>query len=217
MEFFAQTQQLIAGGCHPQLRVRQTLAALKVLATSNWITFQAHDELAAAYEFLRRVEHRLQMIADEKPHALPEDAEAVERFAHFFGYDSRATFARDLLGHLNTVQGHYSKLFEGDPTGTEKLPDVDYGAGPDDPRLLDHLATLGFKKPLMVAKTVQQWMQGDYRALRVEATRSAFVEFIPGLINGMAHAEDPDDAVTAFDRFLGALQRGARLISLLSH
>src|SRR5713226_513310 len=61
IEFFAQTQQLIAGGRHPQLRVRQTLAALKVLATSNWITFQAHDELAAAYEFLRRVEHRLQM------------------------------------------------------------------------------------------------------------------------------------------------------------
>jgi [glutamine synthetase] adenylyltransferase / [glutamine synthetase]-adenylyl-L-tyrosine phosphorylase len=216
IEFFAQTQQLIAGGRHPELRVRPTLAALKVLATSNWITFQAHDELAAAYEFLRRVEHRLQMIADEQTHALPEDAEAMERFAHFFGYEGRAAFARDLLGHLNTVQGHYSKLFEGDPTGTEKLPDVDYGAGPDDPRLLDHLATLGFKKPLMVAKTVQQWMQGDYRALRVEATRSAFVEFIPGLINGLAHAEDPDDAVTAFDRFLGALQRGGRLISLLS-
>lgn len=216
IEFFAQTQQLIAGGRHPELRVRPTLQALNVLATSNWITFQAHDELSAAYGFLRRVEHRLQMIADEQTHTLPEDAEAVERFAHFFGYDSRAAFAKDLLGHLNIVQGHYSKLFEGDPTGTAKLPQVNYGAGPDDPRLLEHLATLGFKKPFMVAKTVQQWMQGDYRALRVEATRSAFVEFIPGLIAGLAHAEDPDDAVTAFDRFLGALQRGGRLISLLS-
>ena len=38
---------------------------------------------------------------------------------------------------------------------------------------------------------------------------------MPGLIDGLAHAEDPDDAVTAFDRFLGALQRGGRLISLL--
>jgi glutamate-ammonia-ligase adenylyltransferase len=216
IEFFAQTQQLIAGGRHPELRVRPTLQALNVLATSNWITFQAHDELSAAYEFLRRVEHRLQMIADEQTHTLPDDAAAMERFAHFFGYDSRAVFAKDLLGHLNIVQGHYSKLFEGDPTGTAKLPQVNYGAGPDDPRLLEHLATLGFKKPFMVAKTVQQWMQGDYRALRVEATRCAFVEFIPGLIEGLAHAEDPDDAVTAFDRFLGALQRGGRLISLLS-
>jgi len=94
IEFFAQTQQLIAGGRHPELRVRPTLHALQVLATSNWITFQAFDELTAAYEFLRRVEHRLQMIADEQTHALPEGAEAVERFANFFGYESRAAFAK---------------------------------------------------------------------------------------------------------------------------
>jgi glutamate-ammonia-ligase adenylyltransferase len=216
IEFFAQTQQLIAGGRHPELRARPTLEALDVLASSNWITFAARDELTAAYIFLRRVEHRLQMMADEQTHALPDDIEAVERFANFFGYGSRAAFAKDLLGHLNVVQGHYGKLFEGDPTGTAKLPAADYSAGPDDPRLIEYLVALGFKKPAVVAKTVQQWMSGDYRALRVEATRNAFVEFVPGLIDGLAHAEEPDNAVTAFDRFLQALQRGGRLISLLS-
>ena len=216
IEFFAQTQQLIAGGRHPELRVRPTLEALKVLASNNWITFVARDELTAAYEFLRRVEHRLQMIADEQTHSLPDDIEAVERFAGFLGYESRAAFASDLLGHLNIVQGHYEKLFEGDPTGTAKLPSVDYSTGPDDTRLLDHLAALGFKKPLMVAQTVQQWMRGDYRVFRAEATRNAFIEFVPALIDGLAHAEEPDNAVTAFDRFLQALQRGGRLISLLS-
>src|ERR1700687_1648631 len=216
IEFFAQTQQLIAGGRHRELRVRPTLEALDVLASSNWITYEARDQLTAAYAFLRRVEHRLQMIADEQTHTLPDDVEAVERFACFFGYDSRAAFARDLLGHLNVVQGHYGKLFEGDPTGTAKLPAADYGAGADDPRLLQHLAALGFKNPIMVAQTVQQWMVGDYRVFRLESTRNAFVEFVPALIDGLAHAEEPDNAVTAFDRFLGALQRGGRLISLLS-
>jgi [glutamine synthetase] adenylyltransferase / [glutamine synthetase]-adenylyl-L-tyrosine phosphorylase len=216
IEFFAQTQQLIAGGRHPELRVRPTLEALEVLASSNWITFEARDQLTAAYEFLRRVEHRLQMVADEQTHTLPDDVEAVARFAHFLGYESRAGFAKDLLGHLNIVQGHYGKLFEGDPTGSVQLPAVDYGAGPDDPRLLEHLATLGFKKPVMVAQTLQQWLAGDYRVFRTETTHSAFVEFIPALIDGLARAEEPDAAVTAFDRFLGALQRGGRLISLLS-
>ncbi len=215
IEFFAQTQQLIAGGRHPELRVRPTLEALKVLASSNWITFAARDELTAAYEFLRRVEHRLQMVADEQTHSLPDDSEAVERFARFFGYDSRAAFAKDLLGHLNIVQRHYEQLFEGDPTGTAQLPAVDYLAGPEDPRLLDYLATLGFKKPIMVAETVRQWLTGDYRVLRTETTRNAFIEFVPALIDGLAHAEEPDSAVTAFDRFLQALQRGGRLISLL--
>jgi len=216
IEFFAQTQQLIAGGRHPELRVRPTLEALNVLAASNWITFAARDELTAAYVFLRRVEHRLQMVADEQTHTLPEEPEAVERFAWFLGYESRAAFASDLLGHLNVVQGHYAKLFEGDPTGTVKLPAADYAAGPDDPRLLEHLASLGFKKPIMVAETVRQWMVGDYRVFRIETTRSAFIEFVPALIAGLADAEDPDNAVTAFDRFLQALQRGGRLISLLS-
>src|SRR5438270_11159748 len=137
IEFFAQTQQLIAGGRHAELRVRPTLEALDVLASSNWITFQARDELAAAYQYLRRVEHRLQMVADEQTHSLPEEAEAVARFAHLLGCDGRDAFARDLLGHLEIVQGHYSKLFEGDPTGTAKLPGFDYTRGTDNPRLLD--------------------------------------------------------------------------------
>jgi glutamate-ammonia-ligase adenylyltransferase len=216
IEFFAQTQQLIAGGRHPELRVRQTLEALNILAASNWITFAARDELAAAYEFLRRVEHRLQMIADEQTHTLPETVEATERFARFLGYDDRASFARDLLLHLTCVQGHYSRLFEGDPAGTVQLPAVDYSVGPNEPRLLEHFSGLGFKKPIMVAETVQKWMEGEYRVLKVETTRQAFVAFVPALIVGLAHAEEPDNAVIAFDRLLQALQRGGRLISLLS-
>jgi [glutamine synthetase] adenylyltransferase / [glutamine synthetase]-adenylyl-L-tyrosine phosphorylase len=215
IEFFAQTQQLIAGGRHVELRVRPTLEALAVLASNNWITFAARDELTAAYHFLRRVEHRLQMIADEQTHSLPADIEAMERFACFLGYDSRAAFAQDLLGHLNIVQGHYSKLFEGDPAGTVKFPLVDYGAGAEDPRLLHHLTALGFKEPIPVAQTVQHWLAGEYRVFRTASTRTAFAEFVPALIDGLAHAEEPDRAVVAFDRFLQALQRGGRLITLL--
>src|SRR5579871_2755002 len=216
IEFFAQTQQLITGGRHPELRVRPTLEALDRLASSDWITFEARDQLTAAYEYLRRVEHRLQMIADEQTHTLPEEPQAVEQFARFFGYEGRDAFAKDLLLHLSIVQGHYAKLFEGDPAGTAKLPDVDYAAGPDDPRLIDHLTALGFKKPIVVAATVQQWLEGDYRVFRSEPTRNSFVEFLPSLIGGLANAEDPDNAIVVFDHFLQALQRGGRLFVLLS-
>ncbi|GLH78998.1 glutamate-ammonia-ligase adenylyltransferase [Bradyrhizobium sp. SSBR45G] len=215
IEFFAQTQQLIAGGRHPELRVRPTLQALDVLTASKWITEQARDELSVAYQFLRRVEHRLQMMADEQIHSLPDDVDGVGRFACFFGYESRECFAIDLLLHLNIVQGHYARLFEGDPTGTVSLPAVNYGAGPDEPRLMEHLVALGFRDPLMVAKTLQQWLAGEYRVFRTETTRSAFTEFLPALIVGLAHADEPDRAVVAFDRFLQALQLGGRLITLL--
>src|SRR4029078_5320670 len=49
IEFFAQTQQLIAGGRHPELRARPTLQALDVLASSNWITVQAREQLPDAH------------------------------------------------------------------------------------------------------------------------------------------------------------------------
>ncbi|OQW60719.1 MAG: glutamine-synthetase adenylyltransferase [Proteobacteria bacterium SG_bin9] len=216
IEFFAQTQQLIAGGRHPELRVRPTLEALDTLAGSNWITFEARDELATAYHFLRKVEHRLQMIADEQTHTLPDDVEAMERFAKFLGYADRAAFAEELLGYLNRVQRHYSKLFEGDPTGTARLPDVNLGGGPGDMRLLEHLLSLGFKQPKTVSEALQHWIAGDYRVLKLETTRKALEDFLPQLIARLALAEEPDAAVTAFDRFLQALQRGGRLISLLS-
>lgn len=216
IEFFAQTQQMIAGGRHPELRVRPTLEALGILAGSNWITHEAKGELAAAYQYLRRVEHRLQMVTDEQTHMLPDSAEGVDQFAHFFGYPDRDAFARDLLVHSEIVQGHYGKLFEGDPHGDAKMPDIDYGKGPDDQTLLAHLASLGFKKPAMVAETVATWLRGEYRVLKVESTLRALIDFVPTLIAGLAEAEEPDAAVIAFDRLLQELHRGGRLISLLS-
>lgn len=214
IEFFAQTQQLIAGGRHPELRLRPTLAVLEVLAASGWITGQVRQELTSAYLFLRRVEHRLQMVADEQTHALPESRAAVEAIACFLGYENREAFARELLRQLDIVQGHYSKLFE-EPAGRGIEPDIDYGAGPDDPRLLPHLASLGFRNPPVVAQAVHDWMSGDYRLFRSDSTREAFVAFVPALIDGLAHAEEPDRAVVAFDQFLRALQWGGRLIPLL--
>lgn len=215
IEFFAQTQQMIAGGRHPQLRVRPTLEALDILAKNNWITFAARDEMAAAYVFLRRVEHRLQMVADEQTHSLPDTVEAVENFARFLGYQDRAAFARDLIAHLQCVQSHYGKLFEADDEDAHTQP-IYYEAGPDDLTTLAHFSKLGFRQPVMAAQAVQQWYGGDYRALRVETTRRAFNEFIPALVTGLAQAEEPDSAVIAFDRLLQELQGGGRLVSLLS-
>jgi len=216
IEFFAQTQQLIAGGRHPELRARPTLDALDLLASSRWITPEAREQLAEAYIFLRRVEHRLQMVADEQTHTLPDRRDGVERFARFFGYENRDAFAHDLLGHLQIVQEHYAKLFEGDFAGTAKLREVDYARGPDDPRVIEQFASLGFKKPAAAASTVCEWLQGGYRVFKVEASRTAFLHFLPSLIAGLADAEDPDRAVIVFDRFLQALRRGGRLFALLS-
>jgi len=90
-------------------------ATLAALAADRWIDVAARDELTAAYDFLRRVEHRLQMVADEQTHSLPSDRVGLERFARFLGYAGRDDFAAALLAQLHAVQRHYARLFEDAP------------------------------------------------------------------------------------------------------
>ena len=77
IEFFAQTQQLIAGGRDKTLRVRPTAEALAGLARTGWIAEQTAQHLTTTYWFLRAVENRLQMRRDEQTHVMPETEEGV--------------------------------------------------------------------------------------------------------------------------------------------
>src|SRR5690606_6041651 len=81
IEFFVQTQQLIAGGRFPELRGRRTVDMLAELARRGWISPAAAEELSEQYWFLRDVEHTIQMVADEQSHTLPEDDEGLTRIA----------------------------------------------------------------------------------------------------------------------------------------
>ena len=84
IEFFVQTQQLIAGGRHAALRGRETVATLRALADGGWIDERSVTISTAANDFLRRVEHRLQMMADEQTHTLPRHRDALEAFSRAF-------------------------------------------------------------------------------------------------------------------------------------
>ena len=213
IEFFVQTQQLIAGGRHPELRGRETLAMLATLADGGWISADAARDLADAYCFLRTVEHRLQMVADEQTHVLPSDPQALDRFARFLGFAGRDAFAAALLEHMRKVQGHYARLFEG--AGASERLKLAFPPVADDPRTLDTLVGLGFKNPLEASATVRRWLAGDIPALRGEFAKSHFAELIPVLIEHFSHGKAPDRTLVAFDRFLAAVHGGGRLFSLL--
>jgi glutamate-ammonia-ligase adenylyltransferase len=74
---------------------------------------------------------------------------------------------------------------------------------------------MGFRKPLEVSATVRQWLEGAYPSLRSEFARGQFAELVPVLLDRLSRTEHPDAALNAFDQFIGGLQRGARLFSLL--
>jgi len=215
IEFFVQTQQLIAGGRNPELRGRETLSTLVMLADGGWISADARTDLDAAYRFLRKVEHRLQMVADEQTHTLPADEEALGQFARFLGFESRDAFAKVFLGHLRAVQRQYAKLFEGDPALPGIRQPLVFPAGTDDRATIDQLAGLGFKHPYEVTATVRRWLGGTYRSLRSEFARTNLAELVPFILVELARTENPEGALLSLDRFLAALYRGPRFYSLL--
>jgi [glutamine synthetase] adenylyltransferase / [glutamine synthetase]-adenylyl-L-tyrosine phosphorylase len=215
IEFFVQTQQLIAGGRYPELRGKETLRTLDTLAAGDWIDAEARDDLAAAYRFLRVIENRLQMVADEQTHSLPPERDGLERFARFAGFADRDAFAETLLVHLRNVQRHYATLFENAPALEAARRALRFPAASDDRETLDRLTEMGFRQSLEVSALVRRWGSGAYPALKGEFARAELAEIVPVLLNHFARSANPDGAAIAFDRFLVGLHGGGRLFSLL--
>jgi [glutamine synthetase] adenylyltransferase / [glutamine synthetase]-adenylyl-L-tyrosine phosphorylase len=215
IEFFVQTQQLIAGGRHTELRDRGTVVTLSALTADGWIDEQARDELAAAYGFLRTVEHRLQMMADEQTHTLPATAEALDVFARFLGYSSRDEFADVLVGHLRKVERHYVRLFERAPALLAQQQRLSFEPFERDGELFERLTQMGFRRAPEIVDAVRNWRSGAYRAVRGEQARENLVKLTPVILDQLSRAENPDASFVAFDRFLAGLRAGGRLFSLL--
>jgi [glutamine synthetase] adenylyltransferase / [glutamine synthetase]-adenylyl-L-tyrosine phosphorylase len=213
IEFFAQTQQLIWGGRMPELRVRATCEALRRLAETGRIDPKVATTLIADYRFLRRLEHRLQMVDDAQTHRLPDNRDGIARVATFLGYRSSAAFSADLTVHLGSVERHYAELFEQAPSlaGPGNLV---FTGNEDDPDTLATLSRLGFARPADVAALVRSWHHGRMRATRSQRAREIMTELVPELLRIFGATSHPDEALRRFDQFLTRLAAGVQLFSL---
>ncbi len=213
VEFFAQTQQLIWGGRMPQLRVRSTCEALRRLAAAGRIDPVTAAALIDDYRFLRRVEHRLQMVDDAQTHRLPSDWDGIARLAVFLGYRGPDALAADLTTHLSSVERYYAELFEQAPTlaGPGNLV---FTGTEDDPDTLRTLSELGFADPQSVAALVRSWHHGRLRATRSQRVREILTELVPELLRIFGTTPHPDQALQRFNRFLSHQPAGVQLFSL---
>ena len=213
IEFFAQTQQLIWGGRLRELRTGSTCEALRRLAAAGRIDPTTAAQLIDDYRFLRRLEHRLQMVDDAQTHVLPPDRAGIARIGVFLGYSKTDAFVTDLLGHLTSVEKHYADLFEQAPSlaGPGNLV---FTGVEDDPETLDTLVYLGFIKPATVAALVRGWHDGRLRATRSQRAREILTELIPELLRIFGATPHPDTALLRFDQFLSRLPAGVQVFSL---
>jgi glutamate-ammonia-ligase adenylyltransferase len=215
IEFFVQTQQLIFGGRRPRMRGARTLDMLAELHADGWVSAQAVAELSEAYEFLRRIEHRLQMVADEQTQRLPLDAAELTRFAKFCGYAGLKQFSADVVAHMRRVETNYARLFEHAPGLDASAGSLVFTGVVDDPGTLTTLRSLGFRQPEQAAEIIRGWHFGRRLAIRSARAREVLTELTPALLDAFSRSGDPDAALTALDAALGRMTAAVELFSIL--
>jgi glutamate-ammonia-ligase adenylyltransferase len=96
IEFIVQLLQVVRGGRQPQIRSRNTLESLRLLARAGLLPEPTAQRLTASYVFLRRLEHRIQYLDDAQTHCVPVDDADLDRLAQ--------TLGADLAQHLPQVR-----------------------------------------------------------------------------------------------------------------
>ena len=113
IEFIVQLLQVVRGGQFPELRQRPTLKALQSVARAGLMSSATARALSNAYEFLRRVEHRIQYLDDQQTHVLPTDDGDLNWIAATMGYDTSTAFLIDLDTHKEFVANEFDHLLSG--------------------------------------------------------------------------------------------------------
>jgi glutamate-ammonia-ligase adenylyltransferase len=123
IEFVVQAAQLLNAGRIPFLQGAQTLPTLQKLAQYQLLSDAEARDLAAAYCFLRDVEHRVQMENNLQTHTIPADRASRERLARLMGFTKLTAFEKALKKHADGVRRTYEKFVEADAgESTSLLP-----------------------------------------------------------------------------------------------
>lgn len=211
IEFIVQTLSLVWGGQNLSLRIPQTLKALAALAKTKHLPNAAARELASAYETLRRVEHRLQMVADRQTHSLPASQAGLDDFIIFLNEpDFRKTFPKLLA----RVHAHFVDFFDAGEVGHALL---DPGAQGKPPEVFAaRLSGLGFTDIQHITERIRAWINGDIPALRAERARELLESLLPRLLEALGRQTEPDRAFLHFDTLISRQRAGVQLLSLFT-
>ncbi len=198
IEFVVQALQLLHGARHAFLQETSTLKVLPVLADLELLPHEEARTLEDAYRFLRSVEHRLQIEAEQQTHTVPENSAALRRLAGSLGFSSAEEFNDALRGRMQKVRAIFRRVISTPKGGG--LPEENLQIFRDQKTAGKSLADLA-KAP-----------GGRHVAPR---TRQVLRNLRPLLFRWLERAGDPDMALNQFIRFVEAYGLRSMLFELL--
>jgi glutamate-ammonia-ligase adenylyltransferase len=216
VEFAVQLLQLVHGRTDSSLHVASTVEALSALGSGGYVGRDDAANLTASYEFLRLLEHRLQLQRLQRTHMLPapEDDEALRwlaRAAHI-----RPDGTRDALGVLREelkrqtvrVSRLHAKLFY-QPLLESVDPSLGFAPGMSPEAAGRQLAALGYEGPQSALTHLAALVSQSGRRGRVQSV------LLPRLLDWLSDTPDPDSGLLAYRRISDALSEHRWYLSTL--
>lgn len=225
VEFTIQFLQLLNGGDLPAVRQRNTLRAMQALAQAGCLTDQEFGILGDTYRFLRRLEHRLQIMGDLQTHSLPEDPEELRKLAFRMGYADgdqpgagldafladyrqKTELNRKILDHL------LHQTFEGEDGEPES--DLVLDPNPDPATIQAVLGKYPFRDLQGAYQCLMQLATESVPFLSTRRCRHFLASIAHRLLNAVAETPDPDMALVNLEKVTASLGGKATLWELFS-
>ncbi|MDP2057951.1 MAG: bifunctional [glutamate--ammonia ligase]-adenylyl-L-tyrosine phosphorylase/[glutamate--ammonia-ligase] adenylyltransferase, partial [Thiobacillus sp.] len=208
LERFAALMQAIA-------RRSTYLALLAELVKSGLMAADAQQELAAAYNFLRRLEHRLQYLDDAQTQLLPNDAESQAMLAEAMNFPDHAALIAVLDRHRTKVTRHFEQMFAAPQTDQNSHPLTAVCCGTAD-AVTTHalLENAGYDDPPRVLATLDALRQNASRL--AESTQLRLNTLLPPALEIIGSQPDPAATLERFAALMQAIARRSTYLALLA-
>ncbi len=210
IEFIVQLLQVVRGGQFPELRTRPTLQALQRVAKAGLMSQATADALARAYEFLRRVEHRIQYLDDQQTHVLMSCDDDLAWIAHTMGYADCCPFLHELDTHREFVAQEFDTLLGGGATECKACngPKGARAAPPDFDTLLAQL-------PPQLRERVARWREHPRVLALREDARARLVRLVARTAGWLAEGRVSEEAALRMTDWMEPLLRRESYLALL--
>jgi len=221
IEFVGQTFQLIRGGGEPELQIRGILDVLKLLADKSYLSIEESTSLSNSYDFLRRLENRLQMYADEQTHLLPDMEERQLSMALGMGYADWKSLLSDCDKHRHEVHVSFSQLLheEGDDEGNNEIEDTGHNLWlheQDEDAALKYLVEKGMREAADVYQQLNQFKSSSQVKSITPTGRQRLDILMPALLELLQDLDHPAEVFKRLVNLLQAILRRSVYLSLLN-
>lgn len=201
IEFAIQFLQLLNGGDLPHIRTGNTLKAIMALERDGCLTYQERTILEENYAFLRKIEHRLQILFDLQTHVLPEEDEELRKLAIRMGYEDtphqsaleefKSEYAQKTAENRKILDHLLHDAFSED---SDAEPEVDLVLDPDPTHgtIQSVLGSYRFRDVRDAYRNLMALSSERVRFLSTRRCRHFLAAIAPQLLAAIDRTPDPD-------------------------